>query len=342
MRFDRLGPAALLLATIACATPISNGGGTSGTPFRPATPLGLDEYYFIPDTNPLTREAAALGERLFADPILSGDRSIACASCHQPDHAFSDSVPFSRGAYDARAARNTPTLMNRAYGRTFFWNGRAASLEEAVLQPIRNPIELNLSLDEAVARLQNDAAYRSAFTGLFSDGATERNLARVLANYVRTLRSGDAPFDRYRWGDTTALSADAQAGFRLFTGKANCVSCHIGPNLTDERLHNTGVSWGGVDRGHYDVSGQETDRGRFKTPTLRNVAVTAPYMHDGSLTTLRDVVDHYDRGGTTNPYLDHEIRPLHLGSREKEQLIAFLECLTEAPSTGDPEPRSKR
>jgi cytochrome c peroxidase len=342
MRFTSFGSGVLTLAILGCAAPVSSGGGTPGTPFRPTTPLGLDEYYFIPDSNPLTRETVALGERLFADPILSGDRGTACASCHQPDNAFSDSVPFSRGAYGTRAARNTPTLMNRAYGRTFFWNGRAASLEEAVLQPIRNPIELNLSLDEAVTRLQNDAAYRSAFAGLFSDGATEQNLARVLASYVRTLRSGNAPVDRYYRGDEAALSADAQAGLRLFVGKANCVHCHVGPNFTDERLHNTGISWGGVDRGHYDVTGRETDRGKFKTPTLRNVALTAPYMHDGSLTTLRDVVDHYDRGGTTNPNLDHEIRPLRLTSREREQLIAFLECLTEAPSAVDPEPPSRR
>jgi cytochrome c peroxidase len=297
--------------------------------FRPPTPLGLDEYYFVPDSNPLTREKVALGERLFSDSILSADRSVACASCHRPDRAFSDSVPFSTGADGTRAERNTPSIMNRAYGRALLWNARAASLEETVLQPIENRVEMNLSLDSALSRLREDPGYQRAFGRAFHDGITERNLARALANYVRTLRSGGAPIDRFFYGDTTALSPDARAGLRLFGGKANCISCHVGPNFTDERLHNTGVSWGSVDAGRYGVTGDPRDRGKFKPPTLRNVALTAPYMHDGSLRTLEDVLEFYDGGGNANPNLDREIRPLPLAPAEKRQLVAFLRSLSE-------------
>ncbi len=169
------------------------------------TPLGLDLYFLVPESNPLTAPKVALGQRLFFDPMLSADRSVACASCHLPEKAFADSVPFSAGARGGVAARNTPSLLNRAYGDAFFLDGRTGSLEETVLQPIQNPAEMAMQLDETVSRLKTDAAYSREFLTVFDDGVTEDNLAFALASYVRTLRSGDASIDRFRQGDRTSL-----------------------------------------------------------------------------------------------------------------------------------------
>ena len=295
-------------------------------------PLGLDAYYPIPTSNPMTPGGIALGKRLFFDTLLSIDFTLSCASCHQPAHAFSDTIAQSRGVRGQTTSRNAPSLLNRAYGQIFFWDARAASLEETVTQPIRNPRELGLDLIALVERLRQNPSYRSEFQAEYSDEITETNIARSLASYVRSLRAGDSPFDRYMAGDRTAMSAEAIAGLKVFTGKGNCVACHIGATLTDERLHNTGVSVG-LDPGRQIVTAVEADRGKFKVPSLRNVAVTAPYMHDGSLATLEAVVDFYDRGGGSNPNLDREIKPLRLTVGEKRSLIAFLRTLTSDSNT---------
>ena len=292
-----------------------------------ATPLGLDAYYPVPESNPTTPGRIALGKRLFFDTQLSIDSTRSCASCHQPAHAFGDTIAQSRGIRGQTTLRNTPSLLNRAYGRSFFWDGRAASLEETVTQPIRNSRELGLELAALVDRLRQNPAYRSAFQAEYNDGITEVNVARSLASYVRSLRAGDSPFDRYIAGDRTAMSSDAIAGLGIFTGKGHCTACHIGPTLTDERLHNTGVSVG-ADAGRQLVSALDSDRGKFKVPSLRNVGLTAPYMHDGSFGTLDAVVDFYDRGGGENLNLDPDIKPLHLTTAEKRSLIAFLLTLT--------------
>lgn len=317
--------ATVVAAGLALAQDALNGDQPS---YRPETPLGLDEYYPVPSFNPLTKEKVELGRRLFGERLLSIDSSTACASCHRPDATFADTVPISTGARGRRPLRHTPSLLNRAYGRVFFWDGRARSLEETVLQPIAGRRELQLPIRAMVERLEADSAYRARFERVFEDGVTATNVARALASYIRTLRSGGSPFDRYVNGDRSALTAEQRAGLRLFTGKANCTACHGGPNLTDEAIHNTGVSWGGPDIGRMAVTGDAAERGRFKTPTLRNVARTAPYMHDGSRATLRDVVEFYDGGGTSNPNLDPEIQPLQLSETQKEQLLAFLEALT--------------
>ena len=189
--------------------------------------------------------------------------------------------------------------------------------------------ELALSLAGLERRLREREDYREAFRAAFGDEATSADrVSRALASYVRTLRSGNAPIDRFLHGDTTALSPDAKRGFRIFVGRANCGVCHLAPLFTDHRFHNTGVSWGADDLGRFAVTGREEDRGAFKTPSLRNVARTAPYMHDGSLATLEDVIEHYSDGGTLNPVLDEEIQPLDLDPEEKRQLVAFLEALT--------------
>jgi cytochrome c peroxidase len=203
-----------------------------------------------------------------------------------------------------------PRIVNRGYGKSFFWDGRAASLEEQVLQPIQNPKEMDLTLPEVKER-----------TGL-----PVETVQQALATYVRTILSGDAPYDRYLAGDREALTPEQRAGLRLFRGKAGCTACHLGPNFTDERFHNTGVGWP-RDEGRYAVTRAERDRGAFKTPSLREAARAAPYMHDGSLKTLEDVIDFYDQGGKPNPALDPEIRELKLTAEEKAALAAFLRAL---------------
>ncbi|MBK5292531.1 MAG: c-type cytochrome [Acidobacteriia bacterium] len=269
-------------------------------------PLGLDLYLPVPEDNPLTFEKIELGRRLFFERRLSRDGSVSCGSCHDPDRAFSDGRPVAVGVFGRRGSRNAPALVNRGYGRSFFWDGRVRTLEEQVLKPIQDPNEMDLTLQEAAARVN------------LSDDA----IARALASYVRSILSGGSPFDRFVNGDRTALSVEQQAGLQLFRGKANCVACHVGPNFTEEKLHNTGIAW---------RDGRPADpgagHGDFKTPTLREIARTAPYMHDGSLATLEEVIEYYDRGGNRSPGLDPEIRALHLSPTEKQSIIAFLRCL---------------
>ena len=280
-----------------------------------AIPLGLDLYLPVPEDNPLTAEKIELGRRLFHDRRLSRDRSLACASCHNPKRAFSSPQPIAIGVLGRRGRRNAPALINRGYGRALFWDGRITTLEEQVLKPIEDPNEMDLPVPEAAARV----------------GLSSRALSQALASYVRSILSGNSPFDRYINGDRSALSPEQQLGLRLFRGKGNCTACHVGPTFSDERTHNTGVAWRDgrlQDEGRFAVSGKADDRGAFKTPTLRDVARTAPYMHDGSLATLEKVVEFYDEGGRENPHLDLEIRPLRLSATEKQALAAFLKGLS--------------
>ncbi len=294
-------------------------------------PLGLDAYLPTPAENPLTPARVALGRELFFEKRLSRDDTISCASCHDPERAFTDEEPVAVGVEGQKGTRRTPRLINRAYGRSFFWDGRAATLEEQVLGPIANPIEMDLAVEDAVARLQSDLHYTAAFEAAFDGAPTPERLSFALAAYVRTILSGDSPYDRYLAGDETALSEAQRRGLELFRGKAACTVCHVGPNLTDERFHNTGVGWANgayADDGRAAVSGDAADRGAFKTPPLREVAGAGPYMHDGSLETLDDVIEFYDEGGRENPNLDFDMQPLNLTGREKKDLVAFLEALS--------------
>jgi cytochrome c peroxidase len=291
-------------------------------------PLGLDEYMEVPDNNPITPAKIRLGERLFFDATLSADGQRSCASCHDPNRAFTSGTRLAAGVFGRTGARNVPTILNRAYGQSFFWDGRATTLEEQVLGPIQNRTELGLSVSAFTERLRQSALYRREFAEAFGEAPSATTAARALATYVRAQRVADAPYDRYRAGDSNALAADAGRGLSLFRGRANCASCHIGPNLTDERFHNTGVSWGSGDLGRFRVTRRAEDRGRFKTPTLRQLRLTSPYMHDGSLDTLEAVVEFYDAGGHANPWLDPELHPLGLTATEKRDLIAFLLSLS--------------
>ncbi len=286
----------------------------TGTPQRHA-PLGLDLYMPVPEDNPMTAEKIELGRRLFNDRRLSRDGSIACASCHDAARAFSDERPIAIGVFGRKGRRNAPALINRGYGRAFFWDGRVRTLEEQVLKPIEDPNEMDLPVADAAGRV----------------GLTPEDLSRALASYVRSILSGDSPYDRFVNGDRTALSPEQQAGLQIFRGTGNCTACHVGPNFTDERLHNTGVAWrqatgSGQATGYFADPG--AGNGTFKTPTLREAARTAPYMHDGSLATLEDVVEFYDGGGRKNPQIDPEIRPLRLAVEEKRALAGFLNSLS--------------
>jgi cytochrome c peroxidase len=273
-------------------------------------PLGLDAYMPVPESNPLTGEKAALGKKLFFDKRLSRDGTISCASCHRPDRAYTDEHAVATGIGGRAGVRRVPRLANRGYGKTFFWDGRAGSIEDQVLQPISNPVEMDSSAEEAASRV----------------GVSQGELRDALASYVRTILSGDSRYDRYLAGDNAALTSIERLGLRLFTGKAGCSSCHVGPNLTDERYHNTGAGRG-TDAGRGQITGRGEDHAAFKTPSLRDAARTPPYMHDGSLAAIGEVVDFYDKGGAANPNLDPDIRPLHLTADEKAALAAFLATL---------------
>jgi cytochrome c peroxidase len=239
---------------------------------------------------------------------------VSCATCHLPERAFSDGRALPVGVFGRQGRRNAPAIINRAYGRLFFWDGRTHTLEEQVLKPIQDPNEMDLSLAEAEARV----------------GLPAGDISRALATYVRSLLSGNSAFDRFVNGDRSALTDEEQRGLQIFRGKGNCSACHVGPNFTDEKLHNTGIAWtptaNSTSAGSYTDTG--AGHGDFKTPTLREGARTAPYMHDGSLATLKDVVDFYDRGGRPNPDLDPEIHSLKLTADEKRDLAALLGALS--------------
>lgn len=296
-------------------------------------PLGLDRGLLAPPENPLTEEKIALGRRLFFDKRLSGDNTLACADCHQPERGFSDGKQLAVGVKNQTGNRNTPAIINRAYGRSFFWDGRIATLEEQVLQPIEDPKEMGADLTAVVEKLRTDPVCSTLFQAVFGEPPSVRSISYAIASHVRTLLSGNSTYDRFEAGDKTALTAIQQEGLRLFRGKARCATCHSGSNLTDEEFHNTGVSWDREppDPGRAAVTGNPKDEGKFKTPTLRDIAITGPYMHDGSLKSLEEVIDFYDRGGGANPNLDADVRPLRLTDSEKRSLHAFLHALTGEP-----------
>jgi cytochrome c peroxidase len=292
-----------------------------------SVPLGLAPRS-APAENPLSKARVALGRKLFFDPILSQDRTVACATCHRPDHGFSgpDAKPIGIGGRTAK--RRAPSLFNRAYGTAFFWDGRTATLEEQALEPIANPDEMGSTVASAVERLKADLGYKDRFAAAFADGVTAANLGKAIAGFERTLLRGDSPIDKFRErGDRTDMTDAVRHGLWLYESKGQCWRCHSGKNFTDESFHNTGVTWGGTDLGRFAVTRRDDDRGRYKTPSLRGVGLTGPYMHDGSLKTLENVVEFYNKGGTANPHLDPAIRPLNLTDAEKADLVAFLKAL---------------
>jgi cytochrome c peroxidase len=343
-------------------------GGSLAAPGEPPIPLGLpaDTWrYWVPVDNPLTPEKIALGRRLFFDPRLSVDGTISCAGCHKPELGFADGRPVAEGVRGQRGTRNAMSLLNVIYNTAQFWDGRTDTLEEQALEPLVNPVEMgNRSVDEVLARLAADPDYRADFRKAFGGGIDRQGLARAIASFERTLLSGNSPYDRFQAGEEGALSPAARRGLSVFRGRGRCTRCHTvsehQPFFTNFAYQNTGVAAGhpgfeplaraaatAIERGApleelrqlgNAPGGDELGRalrssllfeiGSYRTPTLRNVGITAPYFHDGSARTLAEVVKFYNEGGRSNLNLDEELHPLGLNEGEQRELVAFLESLT--------------
>lgn len=372
-------------AAVAGAKPVSGGGegphgalpmskqlavaSTIVTPSNGGPPAGIDPSFWkfiVPADNQGNDTRIALGKKLYFDPKLSKDGTVACATCHDVSRGFTDRRGTSEGVGDKLGQRNAPTTMNALFMSSQFWDGRAATLEEQAKLPIINPIEMGQPNGAAaVAAIQGDAEYQKMFKDAYGRAPNYDDIGRALGAYERTLVFLDAPFDRFLGGDLKAIDDDAKAGWVLFNGKARCMACHqissSSPIGSDNRFHNIGVSaqnqnFEGLakkalaamakdnskeaqDRfaletdlgelGRFVVTKFRSDIGSFKTEQVRNVGLTAPYMHDGSFATLWDVVDHYNKGGEANAFLDGGIEPLALTDAEENQLVAFLFALTD-------------
>jgi len=305
----------------------------SATEYKLKIPFGLEETaVVIPADNPLTNEKIELGRLLFFDKRLSQNNTIACASCHLAKFGFTDGKPVSTGIRGQKGGRSAPASINRVFSNAQFWDGRAATLEAQSVGPFTNPIEHGFAnYDVMMAKMMKIAGYRKLFKQVFGDDKiTIDNVGRAIASFQRTNLSGNSPADRFDQGqEAGAISAEAQHGLLLFREKARCTKCHSGFNFTDEKFHNLGLGWDDnkVDLGRYMVTKNAEDIGAFKTPTLREVARTAPYTHDGRFKTLEEVVNFYNKGGVKNPHQDPLIIPLELTDEEKRDLVQFLHTL---------------
>lgn len=320
----------------------------AGTPIKIEAPLGLPPVP-VPADNPPTADTIALGRRLYYDTKLSIDGSISCASCHRPDAGFADPNQFSPGVGGKLGGRQAPTVINTAYFTTQFWDGRAPSLEEQALGPMANPVEMAHTLEGVQKALSEDPTYVAEFEKAFGPGgATMDRAKKAIASFERTVLSGNSSFDRFMFGgEEDALSDAAKRGLEVFRdpAKGNCEVCHAMEEdyalFTDDKFHNLGVGANIdgtlADQGRYEVTKNEADRGAFKTPGLRNIAQSAPYMHDGSLKTLEEVVDFYIGAGNSNDWRDKDLKELdHLTGQERTDLEEFLKSLTaEMPAGTD-------
>lgn len=345
LRIACLPPAALLITAslffvLGCRSTLSDKPVGATITIHP--PLGLPPVP-SPTDNPPTAATIDLGRHLFYEKLLSKDNSISCATCHNPALNFTDGLSIAKGVSGALGTRNAPTVLNAAYQPLQFWDGRAASLEAQASVPMTDPAEMAQPHKVSVSKLSKDPVYQGMFATAF--GTKDITIGRIqnaLASFERTILTGNSAFDRFQYqGDTHALTLSQMRGLSLFIdpNKGNCAACHtLGPQyalFTDGKFHNIGV---GVeddgnlkDLGRYRQTNLDSDRGAFKTPTLRNVANTAPYMHDGSLKTLQQVVDFYAGGGNSNPYLDKEIKVIKLSGQERTDLVEFLKSLTGEP-----------
>ena len=286
-----------------------------------AEPAGLPPVSH-PKDNPPTAEKISLGKQLFFDGRLSADNKVSCASCHDPAKGFSNGEQFATGVEGQKGGRNSPTIINSAYGKLQFWDGRAKNLEDQAMGPVQNPIEMKMTVEAVVAKLNAIEDYKKQFQQVFGSDVTSDGMAKAIAAYERTVLSGDAPYDKFKAGDKAALSEAAARGMKLFLGKANCSACHAGASFTDNSFHNIGVL--GTDEGRATINKSVGDKAAFKTPTLREIVRSAPYMHDGSMKTLEEVVAHYNKGGSPHPQLDEELFPLKLTEAEAADLVTFL------------------
>jgi cytochrome c peroxidase len=320
-----------LVVTMALVVVLAGGVGLSGALAEgPAPAAGALPEVPIPPDNPQTEAKIKLGAQLYFDPRLSADNTISCATCHDPATGWANHHATDTGIKGQKGKRNSGSIINAGYLNFQFWDGRVKSLEEQALGPISNPIEMGETLENVVAKLNALPGYREQFRAVFGADVNADGIAKAMASFERTIVSGPAPYDRYQAGDQKAMSEAAVRGLAIFSGKGRCLTCHRGPVFSDQSFHNLGV---GMDKpdpdlGRENVTHDPQDRGKFKTPGLRNVAQTYPYLHDGSAKTLLDVVKLYDRGGIKNSNLDPLLTPLHLTGPELKDLVAFLEALT--------------
>jgi cytochrome c peroxidase len=291
--------------------------------------LGAVPY---PADNQPTTARVELGQKLFFDPRMSGDGNMSCATCHNPAMGWSDGLPTARGVKSSVLGRASPTIFNTAYNGIQMWDGRKKSLEDQAMGPMQANVEMNMDIGKLFQWIGNSTGYKALFAKAYpGEPINESTLSRAIASFERTVVSQDSPFDRWVRGDAKALGPQQVEGFKIFLGKGHCVACHSGPNFTDNGFHNLGLaSWGMAepDMGRYAQKPVNAMKGAFKTPTVREVARTAPYFHDGSARTLMDVVEHYDRGGDVKTNLSPNIKPLDLSLAEKQALVAFLESLS--------------
>lgn len=311
-----------------------------GTPLTLSIPIGLPDMR-MPEDNPLTVEGVALGRRLFYEPLLSGDNTMSCATCHQQASAFSDFRRFSRGIFGDFGNRNAPALFNLGWQRKFFWDGRAASLEDQALQPIQNPIEMHETLGNAVAELNGHPEYPGLFKNAFGTGVIDSQLlAKALAQFERTMISGNSKFDRWKQ-NLASPTPEEQRGIDLFNNpaKGDCAHCHVfGSTFSDFEFRNTGLDSLPKDKGLSAVTNLSTDVGKFKTPSLRNVEYTAPYMHDGRFSTLEECIEHYNTGFKKSPNLDPNIHGPkgRLSPQDISDLVAFMKMLSDPEYLANP------
>ncbi len=313
----------------------------------------------VPVANPITKGKYELGRQLYFDPRVSLDGTVSCATCHNPAHGWTDQMPSSIGIDGQTGSRSAPTVINTVYGKSMFWDGRAPSLEGQAQGPVQNPIEMGKqSYKQIIERLRKIPGYRDQFRKVFGTDVTLDAMAKAIATFERVAAiSGDSKYDKYNGGDLNALNESEKRGMVLFglsltlddefrpgvaRQKAKCTLCHTGFNFTDEQFHNLGIGWEPGKKegeaGHFKDLGRwavepygaryDGSIGAFKTPTVRDIENTGPYMHDGSLATLEEVVEHYDKGGTPNPYLDVDMKKLNLTKQEKADVVAFMKALT--------------
>jgi cytochrome c peroxidase len=313
----------VLSIALSVGTVFSAVAGVSQKYLRPATVPA-------PADNQWTQVRSDLGHMLFFDPRLSGSNWISCATCHNPALGWSDGLPTAIGDGQHVLARATPTIINTAYNPLQMWDGRFRSLEHQAVGPMSAPGEMNQDLDELVKELSAIKGYVKLFDQAYpGEGISKENIAKAIASFERTIVSTESPFDQWVKGDENAITADAKKGFEIFEGKGRCALCHSGFNFSDNGFHNIGLK--SDDQGRYAVRKVKILKGAFKTPTLRDIEYTAPYMHNGQYKTLEEVVEHYNRGGDVKESLSPNIQTLHLSAKEKSQLVEFMKTLTGKP-----------
>lgn len=324
-----LVPIAVMLVLGGCRRESDPDPTESDAAFALVLPVGFPAPD-VPADNPLTVASTALGKALFFDPRLSRDGSISCASCHFPDHAFSDTTALSGGVDGQLGMRNAPSLANVAYHRAFFRDGGVPTLEQQVIAPIHDEVEMDHNINQVATALRYQEPYNTLAMKAFGEPLNAWNLSRAIACYERTLISGWSRYDRYMQGEQTALSDSEIRGMVLFNNdELNYTACHNGHDLNDHDYHNIGLYLTYADVGRERITLDPADNGRFKTPTLRNIARTGPYMHDGSMSTMEQVIDHFASGGLPHVNRDPEMRTFDLSPEQKLDLIAFLNALTD-------------